>query len=255
MGGAGARGHHGGRHWLLRVLCSALLVLAACGSDGGQDGARTIGRPSNTTPTVLGMVLERETTTTLSSQGLTPAEANVEVGPQSTSPTPKASAGAATTTTLCHPKDDDCNGWWWSSPPGVNQPLTMSLSVTPSNPVVGEEITITVRATDPDAGLLNPFICIQAPGRMWTNNGSDGGPITESGACLIPPTSCERPEGELETPLPAASEREWVYVVTFDGPGSYELSVPVSSRSDAARWCVEDPYGSAGGAVHVIAVT
>lgn len=62
---------------------------------------------------------------------------------------------ARTTTTLAcrNSSEPACGAFRWDPPPPANQPMRLSVTVTPSQPRVGQKVTFQVVAEDPDGEI------------------------------------------------------------------------------------------------------
>lgn len=211
------------------VLAIAGLALAACSGGPTGDALEATARSERTPATVLGNVIERASTTT------TPA-----LAAPGSSTTARSSAPAEVTPTSCQPKDDDCDGWWWSTDPGPNRPISLTVDISPATPEAGKELTILVRAADPDARLQPPVVCIT--GDHYTREARGGSP-TWSESCIGYASCTQNPSGEVATPARAPSDGEWTFRHTFEQSGTYEIDVWIESST---RTCNPDPYASDG---------
>lgn len=239
------------------LIIAAALVGTACGA--GDPGVRAIGDGRSTE--VLGMVIERDPTTTptpsASIAGVTDRESEIARRPapaKDPAPPPRPSnpiqAGSSTSPDSatssrdpsgCDARDVDCDGWWWDPEPSPNQPLVWTVSVTPEDPVEDQAIEIVVRIADPDAQVEAPYFCItDADGMHYIH-----GDVKIDGSCILYPDCVERKEGPVAPPAVVPSEGEWLYRYTPVGPGTVHIEIDVRSVA-AEDVCHPDPYASYG---------
>lgn len=118
--------------------------------------------------------------------------------------------------------DPACGRLFWDPEPGRNEPLTLDAWFAPDEPVAGEPITFTVRATDPDA---RPKCCDHA---------------IHDGEAMVTLRQCLRPKyGRWEPPAKKGGTRTDTLTRTFDEPGSYAITF--SGRSGGG---CPNPYSS-----------
>lgn len=227
-------------------------VIAASGCSAGADDQRSARPPADDREVdVLGTVIERptrpsssSTTTTSTPTTTTEGPAAVRerpvappvVGPES----PPGSSPPATTSPTCDERDDDCDGWWWSTPPTPDQPITMTIVAGPYASS-GSEVIISIHAEDPDALIQAPLVCISMADGTAMQGYVGEQPLHE--ACLAPAVQCERPEGEVVTPVAVSSSGDWTIRHRMGDPGVYYVDVRIDSRSAGGAYC-PDPYAS-----------
>jgi hypothetical protein len=115
----------------------------------------------------------------------------------------------------------ECGPFRWDPAPADNQPLTATVSFTPQNPRVGETVTFTVHAEDPDASI--PCVGLTFP-------------LPEGIAgefCSRPTLGCggDEPHGPWDTPAAMPSSVDRVFTHVFSSSGAATVSVLVTSRS------------------------
>jgi hypothetical protein len=185
----------------LAAVVVAVLAVGAIALPGDDDQVTTAGpaaerteRTTTTTkaPEVMGMVIERDGTTTETTGG-------AEV-PMTTAPPATVSAGSPEPTgPVCHDSlDPACGEFRWEPAPQANQPLTLSADAVP--PLApGQSTEITVHWADGDA--LLSYYDSDADGAMlgqpcqgerrfgpWTPPAPDGGSGTVTIAYTAPST-------------------------------------------------------------------
>ena len=79
-------------------------------------------------------------------------------GPAATTTRPSltttTSPARATTPLACrNSREPACGAFRWDPPPPANQPMRLSVTVTPSQPRVGQKVTFQVVAEDPDGDI------------------------------------------------------------------------------------------------------
>jgi cytoskeletal protein RodZ len=215
---------------LALVLVAALAVPVLLRDSGSQRRIAATDQPSTVedeTTTTEAAVVEETTTTVDAAVTTTP-------GPTTTRP------HATTTTIVCRDSyDPRCGPFRWDPDPGANQPATVSITFTPANPKVGEQVIAHIKITDPDgpAGSCSSTV-------DWGNG------QRRNSACLPPP--CERrPYGPWTPPARTPDTYEFDDVNTYDTSGTYTVTF---TGSDTAAGCVElkNPYsGSKSGSATI----
>lgn len=145
------------------------------------------------------------------------------------SPTPEQSP-----TLVCHNSTDPaCGDFYWDPPPGPDAPLEFEIQISPANPQVGQEVTVTVTVRDPDSPLYEIHINFDVAMKFTT---------------LCAPR--ER-YGPWSPPEKEPGEMTKTATHTFDAPGDHY--VHVLARSQGAS-CGSSPYGSNGESQRTIVV-
>jgi serine/threonine protein kinase len=126
-----------------------------------------------------------------------------------------------------------CGPLVWT-PPVVNRALTISITVSPSNPVPGQPVTFTIVLDDPDDTNLS------------VNGVYFGDPSSASGQASAPANatgpSCPVPHGSWPAPAPNGhGHLRTQKVNTYLNPGTYQVHFTASSGKNT---CVPDPYAS-----------
>jgi len=107
----------------------------------------------------------------------------------------------------------------------------MSITITPEHPVVGEEVTIVVTASDEDAPHIGFYL-----GSSW-----------ESDAVLGTPLACRNAFGPWSPPEPKSGRGEITYKHTYSKAGTFQIVVFALSSSGSPwheGFCYwSDPYG------------
>jgi hypothetical protein len=179
--------------------------------------------PTTTTTVVASSVLAGDPTTTTSPAATTtpPATATTSARPPTTTtarpgsttnaPTSSTAAPATTTTVACvNSFDRACGPVVWNPAPGVNQPLTVSVSFTPQTPKMGDTVVFRAVVDDPDAPISD---CV--PGQQY-GDGS-GGSTCALAACppqFGPWTPVARP-GHRESTFEHVYTKAGTFVATF----------------------------------------
>jgi hypothetical protein len=122
----------------MRCVAVVLVLLAAGCGRGANEVATT-----TTTSTTEAVTTTTEEPTTTTVVAVTTTAKPVEAKEKQC-----ASAPAAET----QPRPDD---WatYWQTEPDANQPMTMTICIDDSKPAVGQLVTLTVTADDPDATI------------------------------------------------------------------------------------------------------
>jgi plastocyanin len=130
--------------------------------------------------------------------------------------------------------DSKCGAFYWDPAPGANAPLTVSVTPTSASAAVGEPVSFTATATDPDASV--------ACDDVYYGDGVDIG----SAARL------RRQFGRWVPPAKQQGQETKTYSHTFDKAGTYTVIVNFHSGDN----CSENynPYSSDGHAALTITV-
>jgi len=212
------------------AITTALVIVGSAASfavahlDGRPKPAHhepaTLGPPSTPTPT--------------------PTIAPRPIAPKPASPSPRQSASAPACRNSYEPS---CGPFRWLRPPGRNAPAHVSIKVTPEHPVVGEEVTVVVTASDEDAPHIGFYM-----GSSW-----------ESDVVLGTPLACRRAYGPWTPPHPKAGRGEITYKHTYSKAGTFQVVV-FGLSSSGSPWhegyCYfNDPYGGETGAEVIVQVS
>lgn len=243
-----------GRQWdwrLAGALAAGVLVVAAAVGgflvvhDGGKSPATEVLSEAITAPTTTapgptgGGAPEATTTTTTALAAAAPTTAPARSG---------ATGGAATTTTtrgqasggalVCRNSTDPrCGPFRWETVL-INQPMTLQLAWSPQKPVVGQPVTFTLTASDPDA---------PAPGGSSSLSFGDGSALVADAA---PPPACDR-YGPWSVPAPEAGRWVRTYTHIYQATGTYTAAFSETSMTPGLPGCVDaqralgDPWASA----------
>lgn len=183
-----------------------------------------------------------ETTTTAPDPTTSTTEMAGDTSTTSVTATSVPSPSSTTTTALVcrNSVEPACGPFAWDPPPGPNQPIELTVSYEPERPRVGETVTFTVRAQDPDAEICSVGVRF--------SNGTSGGEY-----CSVPAIGCSpEPHGPWDTPprKPSAVERQFTYEFSRSGPADITVTVisegvPVPGDIDdlCPRIYDHDPYG------------
>lgn len=202
------------------VLVIALLAFAAAQVDDDTTGLRTETGDQLMSPSSV--------TTTIAT---TPAPEATPSPPEVTPPTATTSApaagrpiAAATPSPSCrNSTDPSCGPFRWDPAPGANQPLTIAFEVGPAQPRAGEEVTVRVVATDPDAPVTT-----NGGTYFWHDPHFTGGQIG------FPATVVRATEryGPWTPPEPQPGRVEMTFTHTFAQPGTYRFDFKALSGAE-----------------------
>ena len=135
---------------------------------------------------------------------------------------------AATTTTICRNSlDAACGPLVWEPPAGVNRPLVVSITASPSTPRAGERVTFRVVGDDPDSAISE--YC----------HGFSYGDDSISGACTA--AACPPQYGPW-TPVAVPGHRELSFDHVYATAGSFQAKFHLSSLACGGAAA----YGSSG---------
>jgi hypothetical protein len=131
--------------------------------------------------------------------------------------------------------------------------MTMSASLSSTSVHVGEPVTVSIHAADPDAPVAT---CGEA-GQSFDEPTSDSwSSCFRTASCKI--TMNPGPSGPWDPPPPSPSDETWSFTITFDSPGTKTIDLHFSSITDFEfrGWCaVPDPYESGAAQTLTLTVT
>jgi hypothetical protein len=141
----------------------------------------------------------------------------------------------------CHNSTDPaCGDFRWDPDPGPNAPMTADVRITPAHPAVGQKVTFTIRAHDPDASR----------GGLGGWGFGDGPNVAVTG---LYPGGCDR-HGPWTPPARTASTWEEALTNTYRHAGAFRASFFVRSATPDIGGC-PDPYASNARAQIVVPVS
>jgi hypothetical protein len=192
------------------IVVVVAAVLVACGRDRPTE--RTGGAASGSVASAHSTV-EASTTSNAPESTSTFEETTTTVdGPRETT----EPLSGTTSTLACRDSfDPACGDFYWDPAPGPNQPMTMTISYSPAQPVAGQPVTITYTADDPD-GVV---------GECWRR--IDTG--LHGSGCQASCAQAQTRYGPWTPPPPEAGHGEKVLTETYEA-GTYTLAaeyVPV----------------------------
>src|SRR5206468_3019724 len=129
----------------------------------------------------------------------------------------------------CHNSmDPACGPFRWQPSPARNAPMTATVTVRPAHPAVGQNVTFTVPASDPDG----------MQGGISSADFGDGVVVHENRALH----RCDR--YGAWTP-PSRSGKTWRETLSavYKTAGTYRASIAVFSATPGVAGC-SDPYAS-----------
>jgi hypothetical protein len=129
--------------------------------------------------------------------------------------------------------DPECGPFRWEPDPGTDAPVEISVTHSPLQPRVGQEVTITVHARDADARI----------GDVSLTYGDES-------VSLIPPASnvgCEvEPTGPWTPPARTPDEVVRTFSHVYTRAGDLTLAVYTASAEALDATCPPNPYASQG---------
>jgi hypothetical protein len=168
----------------------------------------------------------------------TPAEPGVPAV-TSTAPT-TAPPPTSTTVPNCRNSRDPACGPLRYEPPPVNEPMTVEVAFSPTDPEPGEEITFTVRLSDD--GPVSRRNCL---------NTQTYGEVGERVVlCTVACAPTEPRYGLWDPPPPENSAFEETFRHTYDESGTYTATFAYNQGAD----CTSSPYRSTGEASVTVTV-
>ena len=206
----------------------ALGVATAAGgwADDDADGEAQVKgvqltRPDGETSTTS---TTRATTSTTeappSSTTTTAAAATTTTTATTAAPRPTSSAPTAPPRPVCLDSTDPaCGAFGWASTPAPNDPLALTLTRKPNRAVVGEPVTFTIVASDPDAPVRSTQIIRFGDGE-------------EIGTTKV--DRCADRYGPWTLPPETAGSTENVVRHVYAKAGTYTIEVVVESGEDCA---------------------
>lgn len=222
------------------AITSAVVALMA-----GVSGLITLGASDEGSQQLTSTGPPNVDTTTTSTTEPTQVDSTT-VGPPAPPAKPKSMTTTTTTIVCRNSYDPICGEFYWDPEP-VNQPMTVEIiSVSPSNPQVGETVTFSVRVGD-DAGLTAGD-CV----RSSQNYGDRSGILVCDPVCPIPGPS---PTGPWDPPPNEFRYFQEDFTHIYTEPGTFTFSYSArSSHQCWSEWPVSDPYASSATASTTITV-
>jgi hypothetical protein len=207
----------------LTIVVCLVGVAAAFASTGSPDGHRVVDVADS--PTTVD-VADDTTTTAVESPSTTSS-------PESTSTTVAAAHQAHPTTTsslYCrNSTDPGCGPFRWDPEPGPNQPLTIQVTFSPSQPVAGQPVTFHITASDPDAYI--------------SHHGVDFG---DAMTAMLAPAAYWTPHyGPWTPPAPHPDRKTFDEQHVYSAPGTYTMTARAWSANDIPGGTF-GPYDSGG---------
>lgn len=116
----------------------------------------------------------------------------------------------------------ECGPLRWSRDPGPNEPLEVDVSISPSEPQIGDRIVVKVHAVDPDAPIDQIAVEFDLP---------------KIGTAYM----CRGRFGTWDPPERKRGEFRGRFTHIYSEPGEYSIDVWI----DSGTWGCNDPYGNA----------
>jgi hypothetical protein len=227
--------------WLAALACVIALLAASAAlflRDRKDAHVAVVNASTGPTTTSTDTTLATTTSETLPDSVVSVVESSTTVPPKST-----------TTSLVCRNSyDPACGDFYWDPPPPTNQPITLQVTPSATEVSVGQEVTLSIVADDPDATLK--VACMPSgPIVRW------GDPNQNIYAC---DPGCPEPgprHGAWDTPAPEPGHFDGVEKWTYNTPGTYTVNVYVSSSQACAfGYGGYSPYGSYASTVITITV-
>lgn len=226
------------------AITSAAVALMA-----GVSGLITLGASDEGSQQLTSTGPPNVDTTTTSTTEPTQVDSTTVGPPASPAPPAKPKSMTTTTTTIVcrNSYDPICGEFYWDPEP-VNQPMTVEIiSVSPTNPQVGETVTFSVRVGD-DAGLTSGG-CSNS--RSSYGDGSED-PICIAGCPIRGPS----PTGPWDPPPNEFRYFQEDFTHIYTEPGTFTFSYSADSNPLCQReWPASNPYASYAAASTTITVT
>jgi hypothetical protein len=134
--------------------------------------------------------------------------------------------------------DPACGEFYWQAEPGPNQPLAVDVDVAPQRAKVGEPVTFTVVARDPDLRIDRECVVVKY-----------GDMTGEVASCEV--FTCLKRHGPWTPPQREPDRVERIYTHTFTESGTYNVAFIFKSK---VTTCF-NPYESEGTGSMTIQVT
>lgn len=145
------------------------------------------------------------------------------------SPTMPPSTSTTTTAACRNSHDPACGPFRWDPQPPANQPLVVTVTVDRTTVAVGEPITITATASDPDGPARFCGILTHAE--------------AQNPACAYPACAEQERFGPWTPPAPEPGDVSDQLVHTYDQAGTYTVSGFAYSHAGPCGPSPYDPYG------------
>ena len=220
------------------ALTAAGLIVGAVATS--HDSARAKGNgqaivdpsPTTTVGPSVGPAwrIERHDSTRRSSSSSSSSASTREGGSSSSSSSSSTSTSTPVPFKLCRNSTDPaCGDLRWDPDPGPNAPMTANVRITPAHPAVGQKVTFTIQAHDPDSG--------KGGLRGW--GFGDGSFVAVTG---VYPGPCDR-HGPWTPPARTATTWEETMTNTYRHAGTFRAAFLVFSATPGIAGC-PDPYAS-----------
>lgn len=174
--------------------------------------------------------------TTTASTSDAPSSTAPSGGTERAEPTTSPSAATTTAPTLVcrNSTKPECGEFRWDPAPPENQPITASVSYSPTNPRVGDTVTFTVHGEDADAVVA-----------CFSLRLSDGTYLGLGMECVRPAIGCRRePQGPWDTPTPSPSSVDRVFSHVFTESGQATVTAQVGSQTPSLPQSPDEPRAS-----------
>lgn len=112
--------------------------------------------------------------------------------------------------------DQACGEFIPDPQPDENQPIAITIAVTPAKPKVGEVVTFAVEANDPDAQIDRDCV-----------GGNYGDQFSDPKTCSAP--VCLAQYGKWSPPPKRPDQVQFTFQHIYSSPGKYEVSYPFVS--------------------------
>ena len=215
----------------------ALVVQVIAGEPDPPQRVEVASRAPSSVPTTLRTPVTAATTTAVppppppGSDTTAAAPSSPQAPAPADSPTPLSVPPADDTAPATIPcrntTDDRCGPFYLDPPPGQNQPLSVSVSTSGSNPT-----RFTVTVTDPDHPVSPTPSCTVV-------DFGDNSPAISPWGCSRPP--CPDAHGPWDTPMKETGRQVFTFEYSYPSQGTY-----VATFSFDTNDICFNPYGGTG---------
>ncbi|MGI9022900.1 MAG: hypothetical protein ACR2HV_06675 [Acidimicrobiales bacterium] len=235
---------------LATISLVALVAQLVAGGGDPPTGVEVASRGPNAAPTSRPLVTVGPTTTTVPGAPASPDTTAVPTPtpvtapdtppspvPISVDPLPPNEETTVPTAPACRNSfDPACGSFFWDPQPGSNQPINVSVTMSPTDPAPGEPVNFTVTVTDPDHEVSQNCAVIDY---------GDG--VVDQRPCRS--FECQAAFGPWDTPAKRTGREVYTFIRPY-AAGNWVARFTFRTDRDLCR----DPYGNEGtGQINVAA--
>jgi len=206
---------------IIAVAIVVVVPVTAIALTAGRDSHASSRIAISEAPTTRPATSSSPETTTSSTRATTTTRPSTSSSTEATT----SVTGGDTTTPGCHNSTSPACGQLYYDPPITNQPASVSVTVSPKSPTIGQTVTFTLHARDPDSNLDSTA--------TWCNDrGYTFGDGIES-RCAV--ACASRGYGRWDPPPARPSDVTLTLEHTYSKPGTYHSTFTISAEPCGPR--------------------